>query len=458
MTTAPLIPYIRRSRADEEKVSIEDQRRAIREWAERAGVTLAPEVQEPLGTSGRIAWRERELGAVIERCRRGEAAGVVVAYFSRLTRERMSATWEVLEELEPHRLMCVREGYDKAPGERANLIAAVHGYQAQDEWQVLRGNLQKGKHSTWERGGQTGPAPAGYAKDGVRLVKTDHADAIGRALRVKAGGGSWAEVARSLTAAGVGTCRGATVWSVQACRALARNPIYRGVLRCTCGCGGEAFRPELAVVTRSTWDAAQPLTGAGMGRKDAGTALLAGMLVCAECGSRLTITRRTRGNQAAYRCSGGLKCTSHATVSAAKVEPLIREATLGYLMATEPTAGHEPDVETLARLEHEADVAKERLAALVRILDPLDPGAEERLEQAREEVRLAEAALVAEGEARAERISEEEARRAFEEASVDEQRQLLRMYLHGATVAAGDQTEPVESRVEVHYRALAWAA
>ncbi len=457
MDTGTLIPYIRRSRDDEERISIEDQRRAIREWAARAGVPLAPEVVER-GVSGHSSWRERDLGEIVARCVRGEAAGVVVAYFSRLTRERMSATWEVLEELEPHRLVCVREGYDKSPGDRANLIAAVHGYQAQDEWQVLRGNLQRGKHATWERGGRNGPLPAGYAVEDGRLVKAEHAETIGRALGIKASGGSWAEVARALTASGMLTCWGATVWSVQASRSLARNPLYRGVHRCTCGCGNEAFRPELAVTTPSVWERAQPAKGAKMGRKDAGGALLAGMLVCAECGSRLTIARRARGDQASYRCSGGLKCGSHASISAAKVEPLLKEAALDYLMETTPTVGHEPSIEALVRLEHERDEAKRRLEALVRIIDPLDPGAEQRLEEARSAVRDAEAVLIAERSGQAERITEEQARQALTAASTDEQRQLLRMYLHGATVTAGSQTDPVEKRVEVHYRALVWAA
>ena len=54
----PLIPYMRQSRAKEATISIEEQRRDIRRWAEAAGVTLADEVVEQ-GVSGNKSWRER---------------------------------------------------------------------------------------------------------------------------------------------------------------------------------------------------------------------------------------------------------------------------------------------------------------------------------------------------------------------------------------------------------------
>lgn len=446
-----LVPYIRRSREDEERISIDQQRQDILDWAARTGAELADEVVEA-GVSGRTAWRERELGAVVERCRSGEAEGVVVAYASRLTREKLSATFDVLEELEPHRLVCVREGVDKPPGRRADLATVIHGYQASEEWHTLRGNLQKGKHDTWRRGGYVGHAPAGYEKDGGLLRKSEHADAVGRALQVRAGGGSWAEVARSLTASGVPTRHGGTVWSVQACRALARNPVYRGEHRCTCGCGETAFRAEWAVVPPSVWEQARPLPSGRSGRRDPGGALLAGLLFCAGCGSRLVIARRTRGDQAAYRCSGGLKCEAKATIAARKVEPYVKEEALDYLMEMGPTVGHAPDVEAVAALEHERGLAAQRLEALVRMLDPLEPGAEDRLAEARDAVRAAEEALLAEKHSEAVAVTAEQARVEFEQEPVDRQRMILRSLIHGATVRAGRQTEPVQARVDIEHK------
>jgi hypothetical protein len=48
----PLVPYLRQSRAKERTISIEEQRRDIRRWAEANGVELAPEVvEQPTGAT-----------------------------------------------------------------------------------------------------------------------------------------------------------------------------------------------------------------------------------------------------------------------------------------------------------------------------------------------------------------------------------------------------------------------
>jgi DNA invertase Pin-like site-specific DNA recombinase len=42
----PLVPYLRQSRAREQTISIEEQRRDIHAWAATAGIELAAEVVE----------------------------------------------------------------------------------------------------------------------------------------------------------------------------------------------------------------------------------------------------------------------------------------------------------------------------------------------------------------------------------------------------------------------------
>jgi hypothetical protein len=56
----PLVPYLRQSRAKERTISIDEQRRAIHEWASQHRVDLAPEVVEQ-NVSGSKPWRERAL-------------------------------------------------------------------------------------------------------------------------------------------------------------------------------------------------------------------------------------------------------------------------------------------------------------------------------------------------------------------------------------------------------------
>lgn len=461
-----LIPYARQSRTDEASISLDDQVAAIRAWADRAGVDLAEPITEP-STSGNKPWRERELGALVKRLEAGEADGIAVSYFSRLSREKLSATFEVLEALEPYRRVYVDQGRDLRPGESSNLLDAVNGAQSHDEWQRLRGHLKLGKHRSWEKGLLINSLhPAGYRVIERELLKDpSYSDTVAKAFEARAYGASVSEVARILTAGAVPTRTGETVWSVQAVRGLLRNPTYAGIWRCACGCGRAKLRPELALVPRSLWQKAQPKKSeptphadgqprkSSAGRKDPGRYLLSGLLRCATCGTVMTHSNVRQGEKLYenYRCKGGLRCDAHATISAGLAEPrLVAEALFWFTALADHHAGHDADVEALARLENERDEANERLAGLVRLLDPLDPGAEERLTEARLDVKRAEDALLAERTSQRQQLTEDEVREMFANASVEEQRRLMRLVFESVRVKPG--RGPADERIEVEYR------
>jgi Resolvase, N terminal domain len=66
--------------------------------------------------SGSKPWRERALGEAVAACERGKAAGVIVAWQDRLSRENGRATaevWDALKEADA-RLVCAAEGLDTA--------------------------------------------------------------------------------------------------------------------------------------------------------------------------------------------------------------------------------------------------------------------------------------------------------------------------------------------------------
>ena len=447
-----LIPYVRRSRKGEgEQVSIEKQKADIAAWAERNGVELAEPIEEK-GVSGKAHWKERELGRAIAYCGEGYAEGIIVAYRSRLTREDEVEAAELRVALRPFRLVIVDRGRDKQPAEKTSLIDTLEDYQSHEVWETNAYWLKQGKHMTWESGNYLNRVtPAGYDGD---LRKNEHADAVAHAFQVRATGGSWSEVARALR--GVPTSKGETVWSTQGARSLAENPIYKGILRCTCGCGDSKFIKELAVVSESLWTKAQPATGPkSKGRKDHGKSLLAGLLVCRTCGK--TMSHGSTGKYGFYRCRSGDRCPAHAAVSAPLAEGYLKEEALWAFATGGLDAGREPDAETLAQLEHDATRARERLEGLVRLIDPLDPGAGDRLAEARAEVANAEAAVLAERETHVERLSEAEVRAVFERSPVEEQRQLLRSVLLPMPVTPG-RGVTIENRIEVAYRYVSRAA
>lgn len=119
----PLVPYLRQSRAKERTISIQEQRRDVRAWAEAAAAELAPEVVEQ-NVSGSKPRRERALGEAVDACEGGEASGIIVAWQDRLSRENGRATAEVWEALERAgaRLVCTAEGLDTATGDHEMLF------------------------------------------------------------------------------------------------------------------------------------------------------------------------------------------------------------------------------------------------------------------------------------------------------------------------------------------------
>jgi DNA invertase Pin-like site-specific DNA recombinase len=459
-----LIPYVRQSRKKERTISIDEQRADITRWAEREQVELIwDDEYTEQGVSGSKHWKERGIGKAIEAVQRGEAAGIVVAYQSRLSRENGLGTAEVWDALEKAqaRLVCVAENIDTSRGGEEEFSFGINAVIARREWKRHRGNFSKGKHNAWESGVMVGPAPTGYespvtgqTKSGTDihgpLQKNGGAEAIGRAFAARANGASWSEVARLLTDAGVTTFRGETTWSTQAVRKIVTNSLYKGEWRCSCGCGESKQRSELAVVRASLWAKAQPTTSDGVGRKDAGTHLLSGLLTCGGCGRRLIYSRSGTTKDgtpiASYRCNGGLKCQAHANIHATKIETIVKDAALDFFMATEPTIGHDTDVERLADLEHKRDQAIARQAAFIDAADPLDAGYKNQLGKLRAAVQDAEAALLEESSAQVEHVTEEQVTVAFREAPIDEQRQLLRMVLVGAKVT---KDPDVQSVVEV---------
>ena len=139
----PLIPYLRQSRRKERTISIEEQRREIQHWAAANEVRLAPEVVEQ-GVSGSKNWRERALGEAVDACARGDAAGVIVAWQDRLSRENGLATAEVWEALDRAgaRLVCAAEGLDTASGDQ-EMLFTIKAAIARDQWKRYRANWRR---------------------------------------------------------------------------------------------------------------------------------------------------------------------------------------------------------------------------------------------------------------------------------------------------------------------------
>jgi site-specific DNA recombinase len=315
----PLVPYMRQSRAKERTISIEEQRRDIQAWANRNGVPLAAEVVEQ-GVSGSKAWQERALGEAVDACRRGEAAGIIVAWQDRLSRENGRATaevWEALEQADA-RLVAANEGLDTNNGDQ-ELSFALRAAIARAEWKRHRANWDKTRRSAVEHDVFPGRTPIGYRRDSHGRFAPDKRQApkVLSAFELRSESIPQAEIARRLG------------WSHSTTRQILVNEVYLGVIR------HGAYRKEdahPAIVSRELFDAVQATrtaepVPAGETTRDR---LLKGIAVCSGCGRTLKTVRRPRADGSyvtSYYCKDAAseRCSSRAYVHADELDALIEQ-------------------------------------------------------------------------------------------------------------------------------------
>lgn len=348
----PIIPYLRQSKAKEQTISIEDQRRDIERWAEFKGVQLAPEVIEGLradGTrrdaSGAKSWRDRELGDVIERCKRGDASGVIVAYQSRLTRENGLGTAEVYDALAASgaRLVCVAENIDtwgQGDPDDTEMFFTIQAAIARREWKRSRANWRKGQDAAMERGVHVGAKLFGYdktrevmsdGKPGPALpLKVNPAEApvVQEIFRLRANGQATDRQLAELLSKAIGkpVNRGRV-------RHMLSNRAYLGEIRLERD-GGEVYHKRdahEAIVDAATFQRAQR----GRGRRGPVSRkprrALADVLRC-ESGHRMV--EHDNGRSRFYTCGNRDVCKARASVSVGLVEryvlPFVLDCYVGW--------------------------------------------------------------------------------------------------------------------------------
>src|SRR5712691_8392328 len=469
-----LIPYVRQSRKKEVTISLDEQRAAIVVWAEREGVELAAEIVE-WGVSGSKPWRERELGRAVEACERGQAAGIVVAWQDRLSRENGLATAEVWQALEQAgvRFVAVGDGIDTASGDH-ELLFSIKAAIARDQWKRYRTNWLNARRNAIERGihpstyvavgyrrNLVAPRLQGAARANLtreerwadpvvgQLVPSEQAEHVRALFRLRAAGGSWNECAQLMEARGVPNRKGEPFWLLSAVQAIIRNPVYRGeaYLRSQGKQAGDFVNPDAhePIVDALLWRKAQPTQGKP--RRSAEGALLAGILRCAACGRKLSPAGRY------YRCRprmvSGPACPAPASAPAGELEALVIRGVFDWL-AYRPLAPAPPDLapfeQALALAKAEEATWKEAAVAgsvAPEVVGPAYDAAKARREEA--EQRLFEARQTAGLDDQRLTLAQR-----WPTLTVPERRRALQAFEVVAYVERGRQ--PVDERVTIELR------
>jgi DNA invertase Pin-like site-specific DNA recombinase len=474
MAAKLLIPYLRQSRKKEVTISLDEQRAAITAWAEREQIELAPEIVE-WGVSGSKSWRERELGKAVEACEQGQAAGIVVAWQDRLSRENGLATAEVWQALERAgvRFVAVGDGIDTATGDH-ELLFSIKAAIARDQWKRYRTNWINARRNAIERGihpstyvavgyrrNQVDPRVTAAARASMtreerwadpvvgQLVPSEQAEHVRALFKLRAAGGSWNECAKLMESRGVPNRKGEPFWLLSAVQAVIRNPVYRGeaYLRSKGKQTGDFVNLDAhePLVDAILWRKAQPKQGKP--RRSSEGALLAGILRCASCGRKLSPSGHY------YRCRPrmvtGPACPAPASAPMLEVEALVTRGFFDWL-AYRPVAPAPPD---LAPLEQalalaKAEEAKWKEAAVAgtvapEVVGPAYDAAKARREQA--EKRLFEARQTAGLDDERLTLAER-----WGTMSVPERRRALQAFEVVAYVERGRQ--PVDERVTIELR------
>jgi DNA invertase Pin-like site-specific DNA recombinase len=426
----------------------EEQVHEIDRYAAAVGARVEFMPPEMSVSGGRPIAERPSLQAAIEGVERGDYAGIVVAYLSRLSRSRSGLQiWERVERA-GGRVHCAHEKLDTStPNGRfirdIHLANAVREREehAERHDQRRRATVAAGiwrQHQTPRGYRFRGPAgEAGRFRGAARrLVPDDQADEVARAFRDRQAGTSMLELAGRLgmTPSGV--------------RALLRNRVYLGELR-----DGDYVNPRAhaAIVDAPTFEAVQGARSRPP-RSARGTALLAGLIRCSACGH---VMSRRRAASVVYGCPthhSGARCPSPAFVTASLVEAHVERIALAELDRVAVTAG---EGQWLQRAQQRVEEAEAELRDYLRMVNLAGIDVRVAAEAARERQQAVEAARDA---LRAERARSAvvpaggSGRDVWPTLCADEKNALLRSLLSGVIVArAGGRgaRTPLRDRVRV---------
>lgn len=319
-----IIGYVRVSatagRSGESFQSPEQQAASIRQWAKAAGAELIEVVTELDRSAGKGKHRPM-FDAALERCQRGEADGLAVAYVSRFGRSvtEALARVELLHEASA-RVVSVAEGIDSATP-TGKLVLGLMLTLAEWERDRIREQWGTAQAGAQRRGVHIGPCPFGYVRrgepnklngrpTGPLFVDPVMAPLVREAFERRAGGAGLRSIARWLHECGQ------TITT----RGVARMMNSRTYL-------GEANAPiagrlpgaHEAIVTPDVWDRCQWTDGPIEQRH--GSLVESVALVsarCAGCGKVMTIGRSSRGDSI-WRCQY-VNCTKRGSIAAHRLD------------------------------------------------------------------------------------------------------------------------------------------
>jgi site-specific DNA recombinase len=364
-------------------ISPEDQRQRIEAYCQAYSHSVAG-VQTDLDESGGKMSRPG-FDKIMERIRRGDTEGIIVARLDRFARSNVGAH-QAAEEIEAAGgvLISVAEQVDGST-HTGNFVRSILFALAQMELERIRENWQTAKATSVRNGVHDAPnVPPGYVRgpDRILVPHPVNAPAVREVFHRAAAGANPHELAQILNRGGVGvvTARGderSTVWHGYRIRRLLSNRVYLGQASAGEYVNAEAHEP---LVTEEEWNAAQLVGGDRPRRSTGETAILSGVLRCASC--RYSMRSQNGPSTPSYRCaatSSSGRCPRPVAISRSRVEQHVIDAFLDRYQETLIAEERDDELAGLAAEYQRADRAYREMLTSTRLRDQLGQADYERM-------------------------------------------------------------------------------
>jgi site-specific DNA recombinase len=320
-TLLPYSGYVRISRVGDRSgpsfISEDVQRDTVARLAAFHGIEV-DEVVAETDVSGKTPIEERELGRLVAKVEAGDSGGLIVWKVSRFSRNLLDGV-TVADRITRAGGRLIADDFDSSNAMGKAILGFLLGW-SEEELDSRRAGWREAQRRAASRGAYPSRTPLGYRKDGEGRLVVDpkKADTVTRVFRMRAQGESLGECATVLDA------------PASSVRALLGNPAYLG--RIDHGRGDTAIYVEgthPALTDERTWHLAQ--RGDGPPQRTGslkGKGLLLGLITCAGCGHRLTMTASgpPDARVASYTCRkrrSGSVCTSPASARVDAVDALV---------------------------------------------------------------------------------------------------------------------------------------
>jgi DNA invertase Pin-like site-specific DNA recombinase len=323
MKPKPVDIYVRVSsrggRADERFHSPEEQEALARGFLKSKGLTAGIVLTPDIDRSGGTVKREG-LQQALERIRSGESSGFVVAWLDRFSRDVAQATTLMHEIQEAGGRVWAPEAPEDATTPEGELQLGMFMLVAQYQRKRARAGFQRAKERAILAGIPVGPTPVGYRQKADRTLEIDPdiAPVVRELFERRAAGDGYGVLARFLhDATGlVRTPEGITTVITRRLYATGRLE-YAGMV---------SDHDAGAIVDEPLWHAAQrPQPLPRPARSTNSPWLLSGLLVCSECGRKLSpwTSAPQTGRIRRYRCRGDVKCPRGSSIAALLAERIV---------------------------------------------------------------------------------------------------------------------------------------